>query len=148
MRRSAVAACLALAALPAAANPLETIDVLCGGITSEEREHLRREVVAASVSLEFLVATDRRHVADVDVLFTPISAATTAFGIVTHGHVCYLELPPGEYRIDAWFNGHSRSMRATVPPAAGDPMRLALEFPEEPGKDALLVPITASVPQK
>ena len=124
------------------ANPLETIDVLCGGTAAEEREGLQREVRAASVSLEFFSGTRGNYVADVDVLFTPIKAPVAAFGIVTNGPVCLLELPPGEYRVDTWFNGHSRRTTATIPAKSDRLVRVSLGFPEDRGNDAFLVPIS------
>ena len=146
--RFAVAlAALALAALPAlAANPLETVDVLCGGMSADEGTRLGKEVRAASVALEFYSGTRGNYVADVDVLFTPVSAPISAFGIVTSGPRCLLELPPGEYLVNTWFNGHARSTRATIPPNRSGLVRVTLGFPEEPGKDALLVPVKEGNP--
>ena len=138
--RMIAAAALALAGIPALANPLETIDVLCGGTAAEEREGLAKEVRAASVSLEFFSGTRGNYVADVDVLFTPLQAPVAVFGIVTSGPVCLLELPPGEYRVDTWFNGHSRRTTATIPQQRDRLVRVSLGFPEERGNDALLVP--------
>lgn len=96
MKRSiALAAALLACGVPAlAANPLETVDVLCGGI-------------------------------------------------VTDGPRCLLELPPGEYRLDTWFNGHSRKTSAVIPSARNAPIRVSLGFPEDSGNDALLVPTSA-----
>jgi hypothetical protein len=138
-----VAALLPLAAAPALGNPLETVDVLCGGTAVEERARLAHEVIAATLSLEFAIAELGADVADVDVLFTPVNAPIEAFGIVAGGPVCLLELPHGEYRIDAWFNGHSRSARAFIAPGSTVPIRVAVEFPEHQGTDALLVPANA-----
>ena len=135
-------AALALGCLPALANPLETIDVLCGGTAAEERAGLEKEVRAASVSLEFFSGTKGNYVADVDVLFTPLQAPAEAFGIVTNGPVCLLELPPGEYRVNTWFNGHARSTTATIPAKRERLVRVSLGFPEDRGTDALLVPIS------
>lgn len=142
-RSQAALAALFLFASPAfAANPLETVDVLCGGVSAEEVERVAREVRGASVALEFYSGTNGNYVADVDVLFTPIKAPITAFGIVTSGARCLVELPPGEYRVDTWFNGHSRRTTATVLPSRDALVRVTLGFPEEQGHDALLVPIS------
>jgi hypothetical protein len=146
MKRSiALAAALLLAAgTPAlAANPLETVDVLCGGIAAEETERLVAEVRGATISLEFFSGTTGNYVKDVDVLFMPVRAPIEAFGIVTDGPRCLLELPPGEYLLHTWFNGHSRKTSATIPASRDAPVRLSLGFPEESGTDALLVPISA-----
>jgi hypothetical protein len=144
VRPSIAMAALALAAAPAfAANPLETVDVLCGGMAAEEGERLAGEVRAATIALEFFSGTAGEYVSDVDVLFTPVSAPIGAFGIVTDGPRCLLELPPGEYRLDTWFNGHSRSTSAVIPPSRGALVRVSLGFPEERGTDALLVPTSA-----
>ena len=137
------AALLPLAPVPALANPLETVDVLCGGEAVDERARLAGEVLGATISLEFGVAAPGRPVIDVDVLFTPIAAPIGAFGIVANGPVCLLQLPPGQYRIDTWFNGHARSTRATIGARTVAPLRVAVEFPDDPGKDAFLVPAHA-----
>jgi hypothetical protein len=136
---------LPLAASPALANPLETVDVLCGGEAAEERARLAGEVLGATLSLEFSVSGPGRVVADVDVLFTPVAAPIESFGIVANGPVCLLQMPPGQYRIDTWFNGHARSARASIPAGGVAPLRVAVEFPEDPGKDAFLVPTHAQV---
>ena len=137
-----------LACAPAfAAHPLETIDVLCGGTGAEERATLAKEVRAASLALEFFAGTRGNYVADVDVLFTPLQAPVEAFGIVTNGPVCLLELPPGEYRVDTWFNGHARRTTATIPARSERLVRVSLGFPEDRGNDALLVPISHETQQ-
>ena len=141
-KRWIAVAALALASLPAFANPLETIDVLCGGTGADERAGLEQEVRAASVSLEFFSGTQGNYVADVDVLFTPLANPAEAFGIVTNGPVCLLELPPGEYRVNTWFNGHARGTTATIPARREQLVRVSLGFPEERGSDALLVPVS------
>ena len=138
------AALLPMAAGPAFGNPLETVDVLCGGEAVEERARLAREVVGATLSLEFAVTAAGIPLADVDVLFTPVSAPIEAFGIVANGAVCLLQLPPGQYRIDTWFNGHARSTRTTISANGIAPVRVAVEFPEDFGKDAFLVPTNAT----
>jgi hypothetical protein len=136
-------AAVLLAGAPAfAANPLETVDVLCGGTAPEESERLASEVRGATISLEFFSGTRGNYVKDVDVLFTPVAAPIEAFGIVTDGPRCLLELPPGEYRVDTWFNGHSRRTSAVIPASRSGPVRVSLGFPEESGTDALLVPIS------
>ena len=116
--------------------------MLCGGANAEERAGLEKEVRGASVALEFFSGTQGNYVADVDVLFTPVKAPVAAFGIVTNGPVCLLELPPGEYRVDTWFNGHSRRTTATIPAQRDRLVRIALGLPEDRGNDALLVPIS------
>ena len=133
-----------LAGAPAfAANPLETVDVLCGGTAAEETERLVGEVRGATISLEFFSGTKGNYVKDVDVLFMPVKAPIEAFGIVTDGPRCLLELPPGEYLVHTWFNGHSRKTSAVIPASRGAPILISLGFPEDSGSDALLVPISA-----
>ena len=144
MTRLIAASLLALAASsPAFADPLQTIDVLCGGVEPEERERLTQEVRGATIELEFFSGTRGDYVADVDVLFSPIDAPVAAFGIVTTGPVCLLELPPGEYRVHGWFNGHARSTVATIGKAQAKRglLRVSLGFPVDRGDDPFLVPV-------
>ena len=138
-----MAAALLAGAHAFAANPLETVDVLCGGIAAEEAERLVGEVRGATISLEFFSGTKGNYVKDVDVLFMPVKAPIEAFGIVTDGPRCLLELPPGEYLVHTWFNGHSRKTSAVIPASRGAPILISLGFPEDSGSDALLVPISA-----
>lgn len=141
MRR--ILAALALAACPftSLAHPLQTVDVLCGGVAAEERQHLAREVRGATVQLEFYVGTQGQHVRDVDVLFSPIDAPVAAFGIVTEGPVCLVQLPAGRYRVYTWFNGHARSTEAVIRKGAAQPIRITLGFPADRGSDPFLVPV-------
>lgn len=141
LARSAIAALLCAACAPAlAAHPLQTIDVLCGGVASEERQRLAGEVRGATIELEFFSGTKGNYVAEVDVLFSPIEAQTAAFGIVTDGPVCLVELPPGKYRVYTWFNGNARSTTATIE-RGQQLVRVSLGFPEERGADPFLVPV-------
>ena len=128
-----------LALLPVLALAL----VLCGGTAAEETARLVGEVRGATISLEFFSGTKGNYVKDVDVLFTPVKAPIEAFGIVTDGPRCLLELPPGEYLVHTWFNGHARKTSAVIPASRGAPIRISLGFPEDSGTDALLVPISA-----
>ena len=139
--RIACLLCALLCALPAFGHPLQTIDVLCGGTAGEERQRLAKEVRGATIELEFFSGTQGNYVADVDVLFSPIEADVAAFGIVTDGPVCLLELPPGKYRVYTWFNGNARSTTVTIPTAKGALSRVSLGFPAERGNDAFLVPV-------
>ena len=145
-RSFAACAVAAMTALPAFANPLETVDVLCGGMSADEADRLGKEVRAATVSLEFYSGTRGNYVSDVDVLFTPVKAPLEAFGIVTSGPRCLVELPPGEYVVNTWFNGNARETRATIPANRNGLVRVTLGFPEEAGKDAFLVPVKESKP--
>ena len=142
--RFALLLCALLAApavLSAPGHPLQTIDVLCGGVAKDERQRLAGEVRGATVELEFFSGTQGNYVADVDVLFSPIEAEVAAFGIVTDGPVCLVELPPGKYRVYTWFNGNARSTTATIPATRGALARISLGFPAERGNDAFLVPV-------
>ena len=137
LSRFVAPALLALGSAHAAASPLHTIDVLCAGTAPEDRAYLAAEVHGATMALEFYVDGQRERIGqrlpvdDVDVLFVPAQPALEAFGITTDGPVCLLALPPGTYRLEAWYRGQTRTLTTTIPPARGAVLGVAVGFDED-----------------
>ena len=119
--RTAVAIALA-STLEAHAVPM-----VCGGVGNDERRELAAQAGSASLWLEFSLAGRGNYIADVDVTITPANGA--AFTAKTDGPICYLQLPPGRYKVDAMYHGTRRSANATLPAKAGKAVRVALSFP-------------------
>jgi hypothetical protein len=125
---------IALAALSiAAAGALPAYSdaggkLVCGGVGSDARRELASEMQGSNVSLEFSLAGRGNYVADVDVTLRPAGQAGAAFSVKTEGPICYLRLPPGRYRVEAAYNGTTRTAVTDVA-AGGKPARLAMTFP-------------------
>jgi len=122
----ATAAIAAAGALHAQAAPL-----VCGGVGNDERRELAAAAQGASLSLQFSLAGRGNYIADVDVTITP--ARGEAFSAKTDGPICYVQLPPGNYRVEAAYNGARKSANATVPAKGGKTVRIAMAFPPGPG---------------
>ncbi len=106
--------------------------LLCGGVGSGERDALAAQARGANLQLEFFIARRGNYVADVDVTLTPLDGARDAHPVRVNadGPLCYIGVKPGRYRVDAEFNGVTRSARATVPAEPARPVRVAIAFPE------------------
>lgn len=106
--------------------------IVCGGVGADQREAFEAQGSGANLSLEFFVANRGDYVADVDLAVEPLDAGSGAAPIrtVTDGPLCFLSVPPGRYRIDATFNGATRSTRTTVRARGGSPTHVAMAFPE------------------
>ena len=118
-------------ALTAAGLQAHAGALVCGGVGNDERRELAAAAEGASLSLQFNLAGRGNFVADVDVTITP--ARGDAFSAKTDGPICYVQLPPGIYKIEATYNGTRKSASATVPAKAGKPVRIAMSFPPGPG---------------
>ena len=103
----------------------------CGGVGSDERRELASRVAGANLSLEMFIEKGGEYVADVDVKLQPLGSREPAISMRTDGPICYLRVAPGRYRIEATFEGITRSATATV--AAAKPVRVALAFPKSVG---------------
>ena len=129
MRKTFFIAGLVVAA--ASASEAQAAAAVCGGVGNDERRELAAAAEGASLSLQFNLAGRGNFVADVDVTITP--ARGEAFSAKTDGPICYVQLPPGIYKIEATYNGTRKSASATVPAKAGKPVRIAMSFPPGPG---------------
>lgn len=113
----------------AVAWPVHGGVMVCGGVGSDEREALAQSARGANLALEFSVASRGAYLADVDVTLTPLRDAGPSVAAHADGPVCYVKVPPGHYRIEATFEGETRTAQAAVPASAEPPVRIALAFP-------------------
>ena len=105
--------------------------MVCGGVGSDDRRELASKVPGANLSLEMFIAKGGEYVADVDVKLQPLGSRQPALSVRTDGPICYLQVAPGRYRIEATFEGVTRSVTVTV--AAAKPVHVALAFPKSVG---------------
>jgi hypothetical protein len=129
MRKTLFQAALAAAiagALTAQASPL-----VCGGVGNDARRDLAAAADGASLALQFSLAGRGNFIADVDVTITP--AKGTPITAKTDGPICYIQLPPGRYTVEASYNGTRKAASATVPAKGGKPVRVSMAFPPGPG---------------
>ena len=135
MKSTSLAFGLLLACACAQAAPLGdgSSSYACGGVGSDARRSLAANAAGANLSLEIFVAPGGEYLADVDVALLPADSRATALRLRTEGPLCYLRVPPGRYRIEATFEGVTRSAIATVPASATKPARVALAFPKSVG---------------
>lgn len=128
---------LAAIGVAAVAWPVHGGVMVCGGVGSDEREALAQNTRGANLSLEFFVAPGGAYVADVEVTLTPLRDPQHPVTASADGPLCYVKVPAGHYRIDATFEGETRSTRASIPESAETPVRIALAFPDHgaPGPD-------------
>lgn len=114
----------------AVAWPVHGGVMVCGGVGSDEREALAESTRGANLALEFFVAPRGAYLADVDVTLTPLRDSGPTVEAHADGPVCYVKVPPGHYRIEATFEGETRTAQAAIPASAASPVKIALAFPD------------------
>jgi hypothetical protein len=129
MRNTLYLATLAIAA--AGALDAGAASMVCGGVGNDERREMAAKAGGSSLALEFSLAGRGNYIADVEVTVRP--AKGEAFTGRTDGPICYLQLEPGRYTVEASYNGTRKSTTATIPAKAGKPVRVAMSFPAGPG---------------
>ena len=102
----------------------------CGGVGSDERHAMEANAERANLALEIFVSPGGEYLADVDVT---LRGPGDALSVHTEGPICYVRVAPGRYRIEATFEGITRSAQVTVPAATSRPVRVALAFPKSVG---------------
>src|SRR5262245_61873211 len=103
--------------------------MMCGGVGSDARRALEG-TQSANVELEFFVAQRGAYVANVGVSVTPLNSKEPVIEGTSSGPLCLLQLEPGRYRVQATFNGATRTAPATVRSTASRPVHVALGFPQ------------------
>ena len=104
----------------------------CGGVGSDARDELAAKAAGSNLSLEIFVAPGGEYLANVDVALIPAGRGE-ALRLWADGPICYISVAPGRYRVEATFEGVTRSAIATVPAAGSKPARVALAFPKSVG---------------
>ena len=105
----------------------------CGGVGSDARRELAANAAGSNLSLEIFVAQGGEYLADVEVVLIPAGGKGEALRLRTEGPLCYLRVPPGRYRVEATFEGVTRSAIANVAAAPSRPVHVALPFPKSVG---------------
>src|SRR5688500_7075084 len=126
-------------AAAAISRPAEGGAMVCGGVGSDERANLAAQTQGANLALE-VFATRGEYIADVDVIVAPLDAARPTLRNTADGPICYVHLPAGSYRVEATYNGVTRSTRATLPESPASPVRVALGFPDASSRDERIAP--------
>ena len=107
--------------------------MVCGGVGSDDRRELATRMPGANLSLEMFIAQGGEYVADVDVKLLLLGSRGPALSARTEGPICYLRVAPGRYRIEATFEGVTRSATANVVASTTRPVHVALAFPKSVG---------------
>ena len=102
---------------------------VCGGVGTEERDALASLAAESNLSLVFTTAQRGAYVADVSVALYDAGAKKPRLEIQADGPVCMLHAPQGRYRVQASFNGTTRTSAAVVAQDAKKPARVVLVFP-------------------
>jgi len=113
--------------------------IVCGGIGSDERAALASQVRGANLALEFF-ANRGEYIADVSVTVLAMPGSAPVVRATTDGPICYVQLPPGTYKVEAAYGGVTRSTRVTIPAAPASPVRVALGFPDASSRDEHIAP--------
>jgi hypothetical protein len=124
--KSTLALALALTVLPASAQT----QLACGGVGSDERHAMEAQAQRSNLALEIFVTPGGEYLADVDVT---LRGPGDALSLHTEGPICYVRVAPGRYRVEARFEGITRSAEVTVPASTSRPVRVALAFPKSVG---------------
>jgi hypothetical protein len=120
---------LLLLAFATSALAQDRYDAKCGGVGSDERDALARYAASANLTLELFVEKGGEYIADAQVTLRAASGAP--YTLRAEGPICYLQVPPGRYRVEATFKGVTRGADATV--AASGKRRVAIAFPKSVG---------------
>jgi hypothetical protein len=101
----------------------------CGGVGSDERRAL--EGLRDEAGLELLLVTAPRgaYLAGVQVQLVPARNNEAPIAFESDGPTCLVKAPPGDYRIEARYEGVTRTARAHIG-AHGKAHRVALAFPD------------------
>jgi hypothetical protein len=105
---------------------------MCGGVGSDSRYAMEDAARDANLRIELFIAQGGEYIAGVDLKLRPLGAGDTV-SVRSEGPICYLRVAPGKYRIDASFEGITRSAQADVPAMGKRPARVALGFPKSVG---------------
>ncbi len=127
----------ALAALPLSAGAQQFtmqesggVRWVCGGVGEEERDGLAALQSQANLSITSVAGKRGAYLADVQLALYDAKSKSPRLEIKTDGPICFIQATPGRYRIEASFNGVTRTASATAAAGATRPARVVLVFPE------------------
>ena len=104
---------------------------ICGGVGAEERDVLANLGKRANLEVLFVTAKRGAYLSDAELALFADRAAGPLLTVTAEGPTCLIELPPGTYRLEARYEGASRTAKATVA-AGGRRARVVFTFPDEP----------------
>jgi hypothetical protein len=104
---------------------------ICGGIGAEEREALAHLGKRANLEVLFVTAKRGAYLAGAELSLFADRGAGPLLNVKAEGPTCLVELPAGAYRLEARYEGASRSAKATIA-ANGRRARVVFTFPDEP----------------
>ena len=128
MKRFATCFGIALA-MSATLATAQSVMSLCGGIGADERRMMEEARKDAKLELLFVTAKRGGYVAGAKVTITRDGKPVTSFD--ADGPMCAVNLPAGNYRVEARI-GESSSAKNVKIPATGHAPRAVFTFPDEP----------------
>jgi hypothetical protein len=101
----------------------------CGGVGDEEREALL--ALRSQANMELLLVSEKRgsYLAGVSVRLVRAGSGATGVQIEAGGPVCLIQAPPGTYRVEATYEGVTRT-RNVAAVAAARPKPAVFAFPD------------------
>ena len=133
--RYLLAAALALPAAAGYAQPQPLamqdkagVSYACGGIGDEGREALL--ALRPQANIELLLVSEKRgsYLAGVNLRLARAGSGAEGAHIQAEGPICLIQAPPGTYRIDATYEGVTRSRNVTA--STGRPKPAVFAFPD------------------
>jgi hypothetical protein len=91
----------------AADTPEASVPVLVGGITKDDEAAMQRQAHQWPMRLVFSERRDNEFVADVDVVVRD-AKGREVLALDNTGPMTYAKLPPGQYTVEATFEGHKQ----------------------------------------
>ena len=119
-----------LAAEQVAMREQAGIRYACGGVGDEEREALL--AFRPQANMELLLVTEKRggYLAGVPLTISRAGGAPLV-QIADAGPICLVTAPPGAYRVEATYEGVTRSRTVNVASASGKAKPAVLAFPDD-----------------
>ena len=110
----------------------EAIGWACGGIGLEERQALKILEAKANTVMLFVAGSRGTLIADTQLRVLSAGDATRGLEIVADGPVCVLQLPAGNWSIEARHGDTTRTRALQLKAQdTGNPQRIQFAFPEE-----------------
>jgi hypothetical protein len=102
---------------------------VCGGVGAEERAQLMALRKQSNAELVFGMGKRGAYMADVDFTVRDSKRGEPVLQAHADGPICLLKLPPGDYRVEATYEGIKRSANIKAGQGSGGTGPIALNFP-------------------